>query len=208
MKRTVAILIFDDVEVLDFAGPFEVFAVTNELRGGETFNVFTVAPTPATVRARNGLKVVPDYTLENCPIADVLVVPGGFGTRALLRQPSFLEWARLRAARAEVIFSICTGALVLARLGLLAGLRVTTHHQCLNDLAALAPDAVIDGSRRFHTHPATAARGRLVVAAGISAGIDASLHLVGTLVGEDAAEATARYMEYGAFAQPGEEPTG
>jgi transcriptional regulator GlxA family with amidase domain len=202
MKRTVAILIFDDVEVLDFAGPFEVFAVANELNGGEVWNVCTVAPAPATVRARNGLKVVPDYTLENCPVAEVLVIPGGYGTRALLRQPSFLEWTRLRATRAEVVLSICTGAFVLAQLGLLAGLRVTTHHQCFADLAALAPDAVIDGSRRFHVHPPTAARGQLITAAGISAGIDASLHLVSTLLGDDAAQATARYMEYGAYAQP------
>lgn len=202
MKRTVAILIFDDVEVLDFAGPFEVFAVTDELCGHDAFNVCTVAPTPATVRARNGLKIVPDYPLERCPPAAVLVIPGGFGTRALLRQPLFLEWMRQRAARAEVVFSICTGAFVLARIGLLAGLRVTTHHENLDELAALAPDAIIDGTRRFHAHPATAARGRLVTAAGISAGIDASFFLVETLLNPAAAEATARYMEYGRHAQP------
>lgn len=203
MKRTVAILIFDDVEVLDFAGPFEVFAVTDELRGHDTFTVCTVALAPMTVRARNGLKLVPDYTLDNCPPPTVLVVPGGAGTRALLRQPLFLEWLRLRAARAEIVFSVCTGALLLAKVGLLDGLRVTTHHERLDELAALAPAATIDSSVRFHDHPATASRARVVTAAGISAGIDASLHLVGTLLGPDAASTTARYMEYGEHAQQG-----
>jgi transcriptional regulator GlxA family with amidase domain len=202
MRRTVAILIFDDVEVLDFAGPFEVFAVADELRDRTAFTVSTIALTPATVRARNGLKLVPDYTLDNCPAPAVLVVPGGAGTRSLLRQPLFLEWLRLRAARAEVILSVCTGALVLAKIGLLDRLRVTTHHENLDELATLAPDAVIDPAARFHDNAATASRGRVVTAAGISAGIDASLHVVGSLVGREAADATARYMEYGAFAQP------
>jgi len=196
MKRHVAILVFDDVEVLDFAGPFEVFAVTDELAGGTVFHTFTVTGVPGSIRARNGLKIVPDFTLENCPPPDVLVVPGGFGTRALLKQPALLEWVRTRANRAEVVLSVCTGALVLAQAGLLDGLRVTTHSERLALLAELAPRATIDPSRRFHDN------GRIVTAAGISAGIDASLHVVGRLLGPDAAAGTARHMEYGPFAQP------
>ena len=102
MRRNVAILVFDDVEVLDFAGPFEVFSVTDELRDASAFNVFTVAPKPGTVRARNGLKVVPDYAIERCPEAQVLVIPGGFGTRALIANPLVLEWIRARSNAAEV----------------------------------------------------------------------------------------------------------
>ncbi len=196
MSRNVAILIFDEVEVLDFAGPFEVFAVTDELRGHGTFHVYTVAPTPATVRARNGLKVVPDFTVDNCPPPSILVIPGGAGTRALMRQPSLMEWLKKRTSTAEVTLSVCTGALVLARLGLLNGLRVTTHHENLEELAAAAPGAIVDPSERFHVHAPIASRGRLVVAGGISAGIDASLHLVSTLLGPEATEATIRYMEY------------
>ena len=191
MKKHVGILVFDDVEVLDFAGPFEVFAVADELSGHAAFNVFTMAPRPGVVRANNGLKVVPDYTVDDCPVAAVLVVPGGFGTRALMGNSVIIEWIRTAAARSEVTLSICTGALLLAKAGLLDGLRVTTHHELLGMLGELAPLAVVDPGARFHDN------GRVVTAAGISAGIDASLHLVGRLLGPGASEATATYMEYG-----------
>lgn len=190
MKKNVAILIFPDVEVLDFAGPFEVFAVTDELRGHDTFNTFTVAAAPSIVRARNGLKVVPDFTPENCPKPHVLIVPGGFGTRAVLQQPALLEWLRVKARDAELVMSVCSGALILAQLGLLDGLRVTTHFELLGMLAELAPKAIVDGSKRFHDN------GRILTAAGISAGIDCSLHVVGRLLGEAAVATTAHYMEY------------
>ena len=190
MKQNIAILVFPDVEVLDFAGPFEVFAVTDELRGYETFHTFTVAMSSGPVRARNGLKVVPDFTLENCPPPHVLIVPGGFGTRALLQQPALLEWLRIRAREAELVMSVCSGALVLAKLGLLDGLRATTHHELLGLLAELAPAATVDASRRFHDN------GRILTAGGISAGIDCSLHVVGRLLGEAAVATTAAYMEY------------
>ena len=190
MKKNVAILVFADVEVLDFAGPFEVFAVTDELRGHDTFNTFTVAAAPVTVRARNGLKIVPDFTPENCLKPHVLIIPGGYGTRAVLKQPALMEWLRLRARDAEIVMSVCSGALVLAELGLLDGLRVTTHYEVLGLLAEMAPKATVDGSKRFHDN------GRILTSAGISAGIDCSLHVVGRILGEEAVAATARYMEY------------
>ena len=190
MKKNVAILLFDDVEVLDFAGPFEVFAVTDELSGYETFNVFTVADSVGTVRARNGLKVVPHFTLEQCPPPHVLIIPGGFGTRALLRKPAFLEWVRIRVRTAELTMSVCTGALILAQLGLLDGRKATTHHECLGLLRELAPGAEVVDDERFVDN------GSILTAAGISAGIDCSLHVVQRLLGSEAAMATARYMEY------------
>lgn len=190
MRRRTAILLFDDVEVLDFAGPFEVFAVTDELSSRQRFEVFTVAERPGPVLARNGLKILPDHTLITAPAADVLIVPGGYGTRALLTHDAVLEWIRGQAAVAEAIISVCTGALVLARLGLLDGLDVTTHRENLAELARLAPAARVHGDRRFHDN------GRILTAAGISAGIDVSLHVVGRLHGVDDAAATARYMEY------------
>ncbi|WP_255558795.1 DJ-1/PfpI family protein [Horticoccus luteus] len=189
-RKTVAILVFDDVEVLDLAGPFEVFAVTDELCDYGAFNVCTVAPRADVVRARNGLRVVPDYALENCPPAEILVVPGGFGTRALLNDEAVIAWVRTRATGAEIVMSVCTGALVLARAGLLDGLRVTTHHEVLDTLRALAPAATVDANRRYHDN------GRVLTAAGISAGIDGALHLVRRELGEAVAERTARYMEY------------
>jgi transcriptional regulator GlxA family with amidase domain len=190
MKKNVAILIFDDVEVLDFAGPFEVFALTDELCHHEPFHTFTVATAPGSVRARNGLKVVPDFTLENCPPPHVLVIPGGSGTRPLLNKPALLEWLRTKARTAEIVMSVCTGALVLAKAGLLDGLRITTHHTALDLLRELAPTAIVDPSSRFHDH------GKIITSAGISAGLDASLHVVARLLGPAAAETTARQMEY------------
>jgi transcriptional regulator GlxA family with amidase domain len=190
MKRHVAILVFDEVEVLDFAGPFEVFAAADGVAGGDTFNVFTLAETPGTIRSRHGLKIVPTHTLENCPPPDVLVIPGGIGTRPLLGKPALLEWLRVKTKRAEVVMSVCTGALLLAKAGLLDGLRATTHHDALGLLAELAPHATIDPSARFHDN------GKIVTAAGISAGIDCSLHVVGRLLGEAVATATAEHMEY------------
>jgi transcriptional regulator GlxA family with amidase domain len=190
MKRNVAIFIFDEVEVLDFTGPLEVFAVADGLQGGDVFNVFTVAESPGTVRARHGLKVVPNYTLENCAAPDVLIMPGGIGTRPLLGKPALLEWLRTKTKRAEIVMSVCTGALVLAKAGLLENLRVTTHHNALDLLRELAPGATIDGSARFHDN------GKILTSAGISAGIDCSLHVIERLLGEDAAAATAEHMEY------------
>ena len=139
MKKTVALFLFPDIEVLDFAGPFEVFAVTDELRGYDTFNVITVAEPAAPIRARNGLRVLPDHTFTTCPSPHILIVPGGFGTRALLKNAPVLAWLRNQAASAELVVSVCTGAFLLAHLGLLDGLRATTHHECLDDLRASRP---------------------------------------------------------------------
>jgi transcriptional regulator GlxA family with amidase domain len=190
MKKNIAILLFDDVEVLDFAGPFEVFAVADELRGNSVFNVFTVAENLGTIRARHGLKVVPHFSREDCPPPHLLIVPGGFGTRALLHKPALLEWIRLKAKHAEFVMSVCTGALVLAKAGLLDGLRATTHHNSFELLRELAPRTEILETERFVDN------GRILTAAGISAGIDCSLHAVERLLGPETATDVARQMEY------------
>jgi transcriptional regulator GlxA family with amidase domain len=190
MKKNIAIFVFDEVEVLDFAGPFEVFSVTDALRNREAFSVFLCAESRGTVRAVNGLKILADYTLEDCPSPDVLIVPGGFGTRALLNKPALLEWLRRKSRTAEIVASVCTGALLLAKAGLLDGLQITTHHGALDLLRELAPAAVVDPSKRFHDN------GKFCISAGVSAGIDLSLHLVARLLGPEAADQTARQMEY------------
>lgn len=195
MRLITAILIFDDVEVLDFTGPFEVFAVADELGDHKLFNVLTVAEQPGTVRARNGLKVVPDHTFETVPAPDILVVPGGFGTRPLLNKPSVLDWIRQRARHAQVTASVCTGSLVLAKAGLLADQAATTHYLRHDLLRELAPSARVQEDRRFLVNEDE--RGRIIAtSAGISAGLDLSLHLVARLHGIATAEKTARYMEY------------
>jgi transcriptional regulator GlxA family with amidase domain len=190
MRRHVAILIFDEVEVLDFAGPYEVFAVTDELSGRAVFDTFTVADSPAGIRARHGLKVVPDHTVESAPAPHLLIVPGGAGTRALFKKPALLDWIRQCARPAEIVASVCTGALVLGRAGLLDGLPATTHYQCFAELRAAAPSARVVEDARFVDN------GKIVTAAGISAGIDLSLHLVARLLGAEIAQRTAAHMEY------------
>ena len=190
MKKNVAILVFDDVEILDFAGPFEVFAVTDELQQHAAFHTFTLALKPGTVRARNGLKIVPDFTLESCPSPHIIIVPGGAGTRPLLHMPALHEWLRVKARSAEIVMSVCTGALILARAGLLDGLRATTHHQTFAELRAIGPNVEVTETERFVDN------GKMVTAAGISAGIDCSLHVIARLLGEHTADHTARYMEY------------
>jgi transcriptional regulator GlxA family with amidase domain len=190
MKKNVAILLFDDVEVLDFAGPYEVFAVTDELLGHQVFHTFTMALKPGTVRARNGLKIVPDFTLENCPNPHLIIIPGGAGTRLLLNMPALHEWLRVKSRTADVVMSVCTGSLVLARAGLLDYLRATTHHENFEELRQNAPRTEVIETDRFVDN------GKVLTSAGISAGIDCSLHVVARLCGEDAANRTAHYMEY------------
>ena len=189
-KRNVAILIFDEVEVLDFCGPFEVFGVTGYKDGTEPFNVYTVAEGPGPVIARNGLSINPAYTIADCPRPDILVVPGGLGTRKEMDNPVLREWIEDRAEEVELTLSVCTGALMLAKAGLLEGLSATTHHDGMELLKELAPDATVEEEKRFVDN------GWIILSAGISAGIDTSLHVVAKLLSTQQALETARYMEY------------
>jgi transcriptional regulator GlxA family with amidase domain len=190
VTRHVAILLFDDVEVLDFAGPFEVFSVCGRRSQLEPFMVSTVSERGQAIRARNGLTVTPTHSFASCPPIDILLVPGGFGTRREMRNPIVLEWVVRHGRRSELLLSVCTGALVLGSAGLLDGLGATTHHMAFDELRAAAPHArVHDGARIVDN-------GRVVLSSGVSAGIDMSLHVVSRLHGDDLARETARYMEY------------
>jgi transcriptional regulator GlxA family with amidase domain len=189
-QRNVAILIFDDVEVLDFCGPFEVFSVTGRQADVRPFNVYTVAGSAGPVLARNGLSVNPAYTLADCPEPDILLVPGGYGTRRAMQDEALMAWIGEQAGRVELLLSVCTGSLLLGKAGLLDGLRATTHHSVLDLLEEVAPEAVICPTERFIDN------GRIVVSAGISAGIDMAFHVVSRLLGVEQAFETARYMEY------------
>ena len=189
-RRTVAIVLFDEIEVLDFAGPFEVFSVCGRRSQLDPFDVFTVSERGQTIRARNGLVVTPLYSFENAPAPDILLVPGGFGTRREMKNPVMLEWVARHGKRCEFLLSVCTGALVLARAGLLDGLSATTHHLAFDELRAVAPRTNIREGERIVDN------GRVVLSSGVSAGIDMSLHMVSRLLGDDLARETARYMEY------------
>lgn len=194
-RTAVGIVVFPDVEVLDFCGPFEVFSVPrlDEARRRETtspFEVRLVAETRDVVVASGGLNVTPDCTLAECPPLDVLVVPGGFGTRALLDHRPLLDWIAARGAEVPTLTSVCTGALLLGRAGLLDGRRATTHWRALDLLRAIAPRATVESDLHVVED------GRVVTSAGISAGIDMALRIVARFHGEPIARATARHMEY------------
>lgn len=188
--RNVAILIFDDVELLDFCGPYEVFSVTGRKMTPPPFHVYTVAERLDPVLVRNGLSVNPHYILAAFPSPDVLVVPGGYGVRREMLNESLLDWIQKQAHSAELVLSVCTGSLLLARSGLLKDRAATTHHSALAELRAAAPEVVIRDTERFVD------TGQIITSAGISAGIDASLYTVARLLGKHEAEETARHMEY------------
>lgn len=188
--RNVAILVFDEVEVLDFCGPFEVFSVTGRRDDLNPFNVYTVAERSGPIIARNHLSVNPRYTISECPQPDILVVPGGYGARKEMHNTALIDWIKGCSEKAELVLSVCTGALLLAKAGLLEGLAATTHHRALELLKEVAPNTTIEGSKRFVDN------GRIILSAGISAGIDMSLYVVAKLFGEEQALETTQYMEY------------
>ncbi len=188
--RNVAILIFDDVEILDFAGPYEVFAVTRQFETPQPFNVYTVAEKAGPISARNGLSVNAAYAIDDCPTPDVIVVPGGRGARQSLQNERILSWIRRHAETAEQVLSVCTGSLLLGSAGVLDGLAATTYHTAFDILRQVAPNTEQRPGERWVDN------GKIVTSAGVSAGIDAALHVVGKLFGPEQADATAEYMEY------------
>jgi transcriptional regulator GlxA family with amidase domain len=190
--RTVGILIFDEVEVLDFCGPFEVFSVA-AARGPDDerpFQVFTIGRSADPVRTRGGMSVTPHVAMSGVEAIDLLLVPGGQGTRPLVNDKEMIDWIRARAATAELVLSVCTGALLLGKAGLLDGLAATTHHRALELLKQIAPQTTVRSDVRYVDN------GRVITSGGIAAGIDMSLHVVARLLGKEHAAATARHMEY------------
>ncbi len=194
-RKRVGILIFPNVEVLDFCGPYEVFSVTrlNDERRREEpspFEVILVAQDSGPVAAFNGLRVIPDVTLENCPALDILLIPGGWGTRQEIRNEALIRWIAERGEQAETLTSVCTGSMLLGHAGLLDGRRATTHWGALDWMRATFPSVTVED--QFHV----VQDGHILTSAGISAGIDLALHVVARYYGEAIARATARYMEY------------
>ena len=194
-RKRVGIILFENIEVLDFCGPFEVFSVTrlNEEKRREElspFEVLLVAEHPDPVTATGNMKVIPHYTFENCPHLDILVVPGGWGTRRELNNPVMLDWLRARAVEVETLTAVCTGSMLLGFAGLLNGLHATTHWQSLDWMRDSFPSVTVE----YEKH--VVEDGPVLTSAGISAGIDMALKVVARYFGEDIARATARHMEY------------
>jgi transcriptional regulator GlxA family with amidase domain len=194
-RRRVGILVFPEVEVLDFCGPFEVFSVTrlDDARRREDpspFEVVLIAESRQVVVATGGLKVQPDYTLDHCPPLDVLVVPGGWGTRRGLKDPRLIDWVARRGSEVPLLTSVCTGAMLLGQAGLLDGRRATTHWRSLEWMRDSFPNVTVETALHVVED------GNVITSAGISAGIDMALRVVARLHGADVARATARHMEY------------
>ena len=194
-RKLVGIVLFEDIEVLDFCGPFEVFSATrmNEEKRREEpspFEVLLIAENPSPITTTGGMKVLPHYTFDSCPRVDILVCPGGWGTRKELKNPIMLEWLRARATGVETLAAVCTGSMLLGFAGLLDGLHATTHWRSLDWMRESFPTVTVEYGKHFVQD------GRVLTSAGISAGIDMSLKVVADYFGEKTARATARHMEY------------
>lgn len=199
-KVSVGILIFENVEVLDFTGPFEVFSRTRREAGSASrrteesapFRTFTVAKEGSTkpISATGNLRVMADHGFSDCPKVDILVIPGGFGTRPLLNDEETIAWIKGAASKAKLVTSVCTGALLLAKAGLLNGKKVTTHWAALDLLAQQGDDIHVERTLRWVED------GDLVTSAGVAAGIDMAFYIVERLCGKGVADETAHYIEY------------
>jgi transcriptional regulator GlxA family with amidase domain len=194
-RKQLGILVFPEVEVLDFCGPFEVFSATRlheEKRREEPspFDVLLVAEKKEPVLTSGGMKVLPDFDFDDGPYLDILVVPGGWGTRTEMHNGRLLAWISHCAKNAETVASICTGSLLLGKAGLLDGKRTTTHWQALDWMQELFPATTVERDKHFVRD------GNVFTSAGISAGIDMALVLVSSYFGETVARSTARHMEY------------
>lgn len=193
----VGIFIFDGVEVLDFCGPFEVFSMASKPDMPSTypepalFRPRTIAETKAPIRTVGGLEIIPSCTIDDHPLFEILVIPGGFGTRAVYtNKPRVIEWIARQYEQVSALTSVCTGAFLLAKAGLLAGNKATTHWASIERLRDQHPDIeVVDDERVVD-------RGNIVTSAGVSAGIDMALHIVARMHGLETAVHTARDMEY------------
>jgi len=191
----IGILVFDQVEVLDFAGPYEVFTTATRVHkrlhpeAHAPFNVFTIAASLAVVQARAGLRILPDYTLDTHPAIDTLIVPGGV-VDEVVNNPRVINWLHATALRCALTASVCTGAFLLAKAGLLDGKTVTTHWEDQQDLQKQFPSLAVQAEVRWIDH------GTVITSSGISAGMDMCLHIVERLTNRALAEATAHQLEY------------
>ena len=194
-RKRVGILVFPNVEVLDFCGPYEVFSVTRldeERRREEPspFEVLLLAESVDPVVATGGLRVIPDATLETSPPLDILVVPGGWGTRREINNQRVVTWIAERANEVETLTSVCTGAMLLGQAGVLDGRRATTHWRSLDWMRHSFPAVTVEDN--LHV----VEEGPVLTSAGISAGIDMALLVVVRYCGDAVGRATARHMEY------------
>lgn len=188
----VGILLFDEVEVLDFAGPFEVFSIASiPGQSDKPFLVQTVSQSGRMIEARNGLMVQPHFSFANAPDFDIVIVPGGYGAEEIeINNEMVIQWIKNQSDKVELMTSVCTGAFLLAKAGLLNGKWATTHWMDIDRLAREFPDVKVEKNCKFIDE------GSIITSGGISAGINMSFHIIKRLLGEDVAKTAARRMEY------------
>ena len=186
MNRTIGIILFNDAEELDWAGPWEV--LTAAAKDGD--RVITVAETLEPVRCAKGLRVLPDHSFDDAPDLDIILVPGGMGSRVEMNNDAMISYVTGQAAKTEWTTSVCTGSFILWAAGLLEGKRATTHWAAIDELLGHAPDLDLDRDARWVID------GNVVSAAGVSAGIDMALWLVGQIYDIQHARDTQRYIQY------------
>jgi transcriptional regulator GlxA family with amidase domain len=188
--RNTAILIFNDAEVLDFAGPYEVFNAANIVSGEKLFNVFTIADTKELISARNGLKLVPDYSLSDCPPPDIFIIPGGSGRKIQMTNPTLLNWIKEKIDSLEHLLSVCTGSFIIGKTGLLDGMQAATHHYHYDEFEKSFPKIKLIRNTKFVDN------GKIITSAGVSSGINMSLYIIGKLCGEEIKQKAANHIEY------------
>lgn len=191
-QLSVGILVFNEVEVLDFAGPFEVFSVTtNQNSDSKPFAVHVISQTGELIRARNGLWVKPCYSFADSPALDILIIPGGYGAEEIeIHNETVIDWIKEQAKKVTLLASVCTGAFLLAKAGLLDNKAATTHWMDIDRLVKEYPSIIVQKGVKYVDE------GTIITAAGISAGLDMSFHIVKRFLGAEIARATAKRMEY------------
>ena len=186
----IGILLFDGVELLDFAGPMQVLSSAAYVDEQLIESIKTIGLTPEISVSKTTLKIQVDELLQNVESLDLLVIPGGFGTREIVKNEGYLNALSPLVKQSEVVASVCTGSLVLAKLGVLGGLRATTHFAAVDLMAKLDPTITIGRSKRYYDN------GKYVIAEGVSAGIDMSFHLLERLFSQEVSDQVRKYIEY------------
>ena len=191
-QKNIGILLFNEVEVLDFAGPFEVFSIATYMGCNEKpFKVHTVAETKDLIKARNGLRIQPDYDFCDAPQFDILIIPGGYGAEEIeIHNPKIISWIKANMNHVDIMASVCTGAFLLAEAGLLEGKQATTHWMDIDRLEKEYTKINVLRNVKFVDESP------IITSGGISAGINMSFYIIKKLLGEEIAVATAKRMEY------------
>jgi len=186
----VGILVFNEVEVLDFAGPFEVFSIT-ERNHEKCFNVFLISENDQILKARNGLLIKANYTIKNCPNIDILIIPGGYGAEKIeIHNETLLKWIVKMYTTCMYLCSVCTGTFLLAKAGVIINHTVTTHWLDIEELQTQYPNLEVKRNKKYID------LGKIITSGGISSGIEMSLHLVSKIINIEIANYTAKRMEY------------